>query len=67
VARDVARCPDNSATPDRWRRPLAFIFAAAASSAALLAVISVRAQLQQMAQIASEPAAQVERRAPAGP
>lgn len=65
VAREVARRPGSSAAPGRWRRPLAFIFAAAASAAALLAVVAVRAQLQQMAQIASEPAAQVEHRAPA--
>jgi predicted anti-sigma-YlaC factor YlaD len=65
VARETARCPGMSAAPGRWRRPLAFIFAAAASAAALLAVVSVRAQLQQMAQIAAESAARVERHPPA--
>jgi hypothetical protein len=66
VAREIARRPGRSAAPGRWRCPLAFVFAAAASAAALPAVVSLRAQLQQIAQIASEAAGQVGRRAPAG-
>lgn len=66
VAREVALRPGGSMETGWWRRPLAFAFAAAASAAVMLAVVSVRAQLHHMAQIASEHAAQVERRAPAG-
>jgi anti-sigma factor RsiW len=39
--------------PVAWRRPLAFGFAAAAAAATLLAVVSVRGQLGQLASIAA--------------
>lgn len=37
-----------------WRRPLAFGFAAATAAAMMLAIVSVRAQLHQMAEIAAD-------------
>ncbi len=61
VAREVALRPRAPMQRNWWRRPLAFGFAVAASAALMLTVVSVRAQLHHMAQIASGPAARVGR------
>lgn len=50
VAQEVAR-PQRVA--DWWRRPLTFGFAAVATAATLLAVVSVRMQLHQLSELAS--------------
>lgn len=60
VAQEVAKKKMEAASPGWWRRPLAFGFAAASAAAVMLAVVSVRAQLHQMARIAEEPAGQVQ-------
>jgi len=53
VAQEVGRrAARPAAQPAWWRRPLAFGFAAASAAAVMLAVVSVRAQLHEMARLA---------------
>jgi anti-sigma factor RsiW len=58
VARELAeRRARTAAEPAWWRRPLAFGFAAAACAAAMIAVVAVQGELQQLGTLASPPAA----------
>lgn len=64
VARDLASRA-SAARPLWWRRPLAFGFVTAAAAAAMLLVLSVRGQMNLMAEIARTTPAEVRAPAPA--
>ena len=64
VAREVASQAELAAQPRWWRGPLVFGFAAAATAAAMLAVVSLRFELLTLSRLASS-SPTVELRGPA--
>ena len=57
VVQELAQRSSAAAQPAWWRRPLAFGFVAASAAAAMIACVSVRGQLQHLADLAGPPPA----------
>ena len=53
VASELASRKSTAAQPSWWRRPLTFGFVAASATAAMIAFVSVRGQLQHLAELAA--------------